>query len=103
MKKCIITVVILWVFSAGAQINEIIDSSGDGGDHELEAPLAMVADSQGNIYIGGSVSNNVFRLDANADCLTTITPCLWVEIMDVTGAGEPVSYTHLTLPTICSV
>ncbi len=23
--------------------------------------------------------------------------------IEVTGTGEPVSYTHLTLPTICSV
>ncbi len=87
MKTCITATAILWVLGASAQINEIIDSAGDGGDNELEAPFSVVADSQGNIYIGGSESDNVFRLDANASCLTTSTPCQWVEIMDATGAG----------------
>ena len=87
MKTCLTTTAIFWVISASAQISEIIDSDGDGGEHELEAPYSVVTDSLGNIYLGGSESNNVFRLDANADCLTNNAPCQWVEILDATGAG----------------
>jgi len=89
MKTGITTMAILWLFGVSAQINVIIDSNGDGGGNELDAPLAVVADSQGNLYMGGSESDNVFRLGANAACFTTNAPCQWVEIMDATGAGAP--------------
>ncbi len=87
MKICFTAATILWMLGASAQVYEIIDSDGDGGDNELEAPFSVVADKQGNIYVGGSESDNVFRLDANADCFTNNAPCQWVEILDATGAG----------------
>ena len=67
-------------------ITQIMDSSGDGSGNTLGTPLAVVADSAGNIYVGGGFgSDNVFKINTPGTCSTGGTPCTITEIMDATG------------------
>jgi len=84
----VVALVLIFSKLACSQITEIIDHNGDGTNN-LEFPKNIVVDSQGNIYVGGKETNNVFRLSASANCNTTSPLCEWVEILDGNGAGVP--------------
>jgi len=57
---------------------EIIDSTGDGGGNTLSVPNSVATDSLGNVFVIGTISNNVFKITPGG----TIT-----EIIDSTGDG----------------
>ncbi|MEZ5215128.1 MAG: hypothetical protein R2715_00725 [Ilumatobacteraceae bacterium] len=44
-------------------ITEIIDPIGDGAGNTLGAPYALSIDGANNVYVAGSTSRNVFRID----------------------------------------
>jgi hypothetical protein len=69
------------------QIQEIIDANGDG-THELDAPWDVKVDQNGNVYVSGSGSNNVFKISASATCNTMTEPCEINEILDENGDGS---------------
>ncbi len=58
-------------------VTEIIDSTGDG-TNSLTEPRGVAADSAGNVYVAGDVSDNVFKITPGG----TIT-----QIIDSTGDG----------------
>ena len=60
-------------------ITQIIDSSGDGAGMALELPFGIAVGAAGDVYITGSLSDNVFHIDPNG----TIT-----QIIDLTGDGS---------------
>ena len=67
-------------------ITEIIDATGDGSGNTVDTPLAVITDTAGNVYVGGS-SNNVFRITTPTTCNTNGTPCAIAEIIDAAGDG----------------
>lgn len=85
----IFTTVLLVLASqqVSSEINEIIDFMGDGEGQGLAFPNGVVYDSQGNIYVSGKNSNNVFRSSSSDDCSMTNMPCEWVEIINASGSG----------------
>ena len=59
-------------------------------------------------HFGASTARAVgkFRLDHNLSLSSDVDEQMWSELVDASytmGDRTPVSYTHLTLPTICSV
>ncbi len=69
-------------FGGGLTITKLLDSTGDGAGHNLAEPQDVVVDAQGNVFVSGRVSNNVFRVDPTGAVSVVI---------DVTGdgAGHP--------------
>ena len=59
-------------------ITQIIDATGDGAGNALDEPEGVAVDSDGNVYVAGSFSDNVFQITPGG----TIT-----EIIDATGDG----------------
>jgi hypothetical protein len=58
-------------------ITEIIDATGDGAGNGLGFPYGMCADAAGNVYVTGSGSDNVFKLEVPCDaggCPAGTTP-----------------------------
>jgi uncharacterized protein YjiK len=68
-------------------ITEIIDATGDGGGNTLNTAGEVAVDSSGNVYVGGQVSDNAFRILTPGTCSTSGTPCVITEIIDATGDG----------------
>jgi hypothetical protein len=42
--------------AAGAQVTQVIDSTGDGAGIELSAPSALVVDPAGNVFVGDGIN-----------------------------------------------
>jgi len=68
-------------------ITKIIDATGDGTGNTLSDPRGVAADSDGNVYVGGWSSHNVFKIATPDTCSTGGTPCTITEIIDETGDG----------------
>jgi hypothetical protein len=51
-------------------ITEIIDAAGDGAGNALDVPRGVAAGANGNAYVTGSVSDNVFRISPPQDPVT---------------------------------
>ena len=76
-------IVILTLFSflsnaSGQHITEIIDATGDGFGNILDVAVGVAVGESGNVFVSGSTSNNVFKIDPAG----TIT-----QILDATGDG----------------
>jgi hypothetical protein len=67
-----------------ANIIEIIDSSEDGTGHVTDE-VRLNVDAQGNIYLTGTNTDNLFRISASSSCTTAI--CDIVEALDANGDG----------------
>lgn len=67
-------------------IRQIIDTSGDGSNALYKA-RALATDADGNVYVVGFASDNVFRIAAPSGCSTDGAPCTITEIIDSTGDG----------------
>ena len=72
----------------GGVIEQIIDSTGDGGFNGLSAARWVAVDGSGNFYLTGAVSDNVFRIEASTTCSTGGTPCTITEIINEDGDGS---------------
>ncbi|MCP4640145.1 MAG: hypothetical protein GY851_06925, partial [bacterium] len=59
-------------------ITQIIDSTGDGAGHGLEAPRWIAVDAADNVYVTGYASNNVFKISPSGDI---------TQIIDAIGDG----------------
>jgi hypothetical protein len=70
---------------AQAQIDQIIDTAGDGSN-AIDG-VGVAADASGNVYVGGTNTSNVFRIEASSDCATDGTPCTITQILDASGDG----------------
>lgn len=68
-------------------IAEIIDALGDGGGNALDAAYDVAIDVDGNVYVIGYGSDNVFRIASPISCGTNGIPCSVTEIMDAGGDG----------------
>jgi sugar lactone lactonase YvrE len=48
---------------ASAQVvRQLIDATGDGAGHTLQGPRGIALDAQGNLFVVGMMSDNVFRI-----------------------------------------
>ncbi|MEM7306943.1 MAG: SBBP repeat-containing protein [Planctomycetota bacterium] len=79
----------------GGTVTQIIDNSGDGLGNVLTFPTGVAVDGDGNAYVAGFVSSNVFKvtpggtitqiIDATGDGLNPLTNAYGVE---VDGSGK---------------
>lgn len=59
---------ILVVFASGASrvtaqtITQVIDSAGDGAGNPLTLPTSIAVDTEGNAFVTGKNSHNVFKI-----------------------------------------
>ena len=60
-------------------VQEIVDSTGDGGGNTLSNPPGIAADANGNVFVTGLVSDNAFKIAPDG---------MVSELIDVTGDGE---------------
>ena len=81
--------VLLPIGAAHAVDLEVTHWWTSGGEAAAVAELAKAFDATGNKWVDGAIAGGG----------DTARPIM---ISRITG-GDPVSYTHLTLPTICSV
>ena len=58
-------------------ITQILDASGDG-THPLDYPIDIAVDGDGNVYVPGAISDNVFKITPSG----AIT-----QILDASGDG----------------
>lgn len=84
MNKLTAIMVLLASSTAIWAQDEIIDSSGDG-THTLGSGAAIALDASENVYVAGSNSNNVFRVDASTTCATNGSACTITEVIDSAG------------------
>ncbi|MFC3195730.1 hypothetical protein ACFODZ_15855 [Marinicella sediminis] len=84
MKKWILILVIMANGVAQAAIMEIIDSSGDGNGNTVDG-VGLNVDDNGNVYITGVNTDNLFRISASTSCTTA--DCEIIEILDASGDG----------------
>ncbi len=71
-------------------LTEIIDIEGDDstGSNELNQPVGLATDSQGNVFVTTQVSDNVFKIASPDTCNTGGTVCTITEIIDDTSLTE---------------
>jgi DNA-binding beta-propeller fold protein YncE len=66
-------------------IDEIIDSTGDGLGNTLDEPYGLAVDSEGNVYVSGNLSENVFKISVPTACEVVDAPCVISEVIDAEG------------------
>ena len=59
-------------------ISQILDATGDGAGHALATPRGVAVDADGNVYVAGSASDNVFKISSGGAIQ---------QILDATGDG----------------
>lgn len=65
--------------SVDGEITELLDATGDGQGNPLGRPRAIAVDDDGNVYVGASISRNVFKITPSG--ATSV-------ILDETGDGN---------------
>jgi sugar lactone lactonase YvrE len=72
-------------------IREIIDEAGDRDGNALGNPTEVAIDTDDDVYVLGTGSDNAFRITAPGDCRTSAPRaenlCVITEIVDSTGDG----------------
>jgi len=57
----------------GQTVTQVLDASGDGV-HPLTNPVKLALDGQGNLYVAGRTSNNVFRVEPDGTIRQILGP-----------------------------
>jgi len=89
LSALVVTTILATALPSRAQVTQIIDASGDGQGATLSGGEGIAVDADGNVYVAGGVSENVFKIAASgAVTLLADIPGTTLLALGVDGAGN---------------